>query len=1182
MNRGHEISVLHVDDDQNFADLTAEFLEREDERISVQTANSADEGLEQLAESEIDCIVSDYQMPGMNGIDFLETSRDNNPDLPFILYTGKGSEEVASEAISAGVTDYLQKESGTSQYTVLANRVTNAVEQYRSRQHLEETEQKLSEIADKTNDVLFIFSGDWSELLFINSAYEDVWGGSIAELKANPESFLDLVHPDDRETARKSMERLSNGEPDVIEYRVQSSEDDWGRWIRGETKPIFDDDGNVDRIVGFAKDITEQKHRESRLQQTAAHLEALFENSPDMIDVLDTEGTILEANRRFCEELDYDEDELLGTPIWEHDQLVDGDYVTTLLSDFEQGERRKFEGQYKRRDGSTVPVEVHLLRLNLDGEDRFVAVSRDITERKERERELKAARGASQKLIEASPVPIWVQDVEEILYSNDAAAAFFGHDDTESLVGNSSLSFVPENEQDLARQRNEEMLETGEAMDELSGKVVTKDGTVHEAVFAAAPITYYGEQAIVTIANDITERKAYEQKLTALHDVADDLTTGTSVEEVCERTIDAAEAVLDFDLSIVAIEDDEFLQIKAASGEMLPDKYEGMHVSEGLAGKTYRTAEAFIVDEASSHEVADPQGNFESVLSLPVGEHGNFQAVAEERNAFDEEDLELAELLVSHTETVLDRLQREATLTALHDAATRLESATSETDVYEIAVATAEDILEFDFVNVDVVVDDRLELQASSAGKSDGYQSVPLDADDNLGVRAYQQGETIVENDLRNAAVTPADSDLGSALTVPIGRFGTFQAGSRSANAFDETDRELAELLVTHTETALKGLQQEAALTALHDAATRLESAAAETDVYDIVIETAEDILEFDLVAVDIEEDGALIQRAWSLGRDADGYYEETPLDEDTFATRAFKRQETLLIDDLREYDITPADAEYRSALTVPIADVGTFQTVSREVGAFDETDRELAELLVDHAREALQRLEQERSLREQRDRLRRENERLDQFASIVSHDLRNPLTVANGELELARTERDSEHLDEVATSLERMETIIKDVLAMARGGQAVEESELDPIDLADVARECWVTVQTADADLEVTTDATVRADRDRLKRVLENLIRNAIEHGGRDVTITIGRWDDGFYVADNGTGIPLDDRDSIFDFGYTTTDGGTGFGLAIVKEIVAAHGWSIDVVESDGGGARFEISGVSTTSTAE
>ena len=115
------IRVLHVDDDPDLADMVAAFLEREDDRITVRTAPSARDGLDLLTEHEVDCIVSDHDMPGQNGIEFLRAVRKERPNLPFILYTGKGSEEVASDAISAGVTDYLQKESNTDQYAVLAN-----------------------------------------------------------------------------------------------------------------------------------------------------------------------------------------------------------------------------------------------------------------------------------------------------------------------------------------------------------------------------------------------------------------------------------------------------------------------------------------------------------------------------------------------------------------------------------------------------------------------------------------------------------------------------------------------------------------------------------------------------------------------------------------------------------------------------------------------------------------------------------------------------------------------------------------------------------------------------------------------------------------------------------------------------------------------------------------------------
>ena len=108
------IRVLHVDDEPGVTDRAQTFLERADERITVRTAASAEEGWETLSDTPVDCVVSEYDMGGTNGLDFLERVREAYPELPFILYTGKGSEEVASEAISKGVTDYLQKERGTN------------------------------------------------------------------------------------------------------------------------------------------------------------------------------------------------------------------------------------------------------------------------------------------------------------------------------------------------------------------------------------------------------------------------------------------------------------------------------------------------------------------------------------------------------------------------------------------------------------------------------------------------------------------------------------------------------------------------------------------------------------------------------------------------------------------------------------------------------------------------------------------------------------------------------------------------------------------------------------------------------------------------------------------------------------------------------------------------------------
>ncbi|MGM0718638.1 MAG: sensor histidine kinase, partial [Halobacteriota archaeon] len=112
-------------------------------------------------------------------------------------------------------------------------------------------------------------------------------------------------------------------------------------------------------------------------------------------------------------------------------------------------------------------------------------------------------------------------------------------------------------------------------------------------------------------------------------------------------------------------------------------------------------------------------------------------------------------------------------------------------------------------------------------------------------------------------------------------------------------------------------------------------------------------------------------------------------------------------------------------------------------------------------------------------------------------------------------------------------------------------------------------------ATLNIETDRVIRSDRDRLRHLLENLMRNAVEHGESDVTVTVGDLEDGFYIEDDGAGIPIDLRERVFESGVSTADHGTGLGLAITKQVAEAHDWEIRVKNGDEGGARFEITGV-------
>jgi signal transduction histidine kinase len=208
------------------------------------------------------------------------------------------------------------------------------------------------------------------------------------------------------------------------------------------------------------------------------------------------------------------------------------------------------------------------------------------------------------------------------------------------------------------------------------------------------------------------------------------------------------------------------------------------------------------------------------------------------------------------------------------------------------------------------------------------------------------------------------------------------------------------------------------------------------------------------------------------------------------------------------------------------------------------------------------------------RQELETKNEKLEQFASIVSHDLRNPLQVAKGRTELAIEGGDTEHLEPVVRAHERMEQLIGEMLTLAREGVSIDETER--VDLAALARRSWGMIAGGQASLSVDddVDVTVSADPERLQQLFENLFRNAIEHGGDDVVVSVGPLADadGFYVEDDGAGIPEADREGIFEAGYTTSEDGTGFGLAIVSEIVEAHEWEIRATEADSGGARFEI----------
>jgi len=193
-----------------------------------------------------------------------------------------------------------------------------------------------------------------------------------------------------------------------------------------------------------------------------------------------------------------------------------------------------------------------------------------------------------------------------------------------------------------------------------------------------------------------------------------------------------------------------------------------------------------------------------------------------------------------------------------------------------------------------------------------------------------------------------------------------------------------------------------------------------------------------------------------------------------------------------------------------------------------------------------------------------------------LAHELRNPLGIASSHLEIAREDGEDSSFDTVESALARMADTV-DRLTENVGGEPSIDAAPEALEAA--AEAAWASVEDSAASLDVVDSTVLRADDALLVRLLSNLFQNALEHGGEHVTVRVGTLADGFYVEDDGPGIPPGERETVFERGYSTSNDGLGIGLSIVRDVTTAHGWSLSVTESRDGGARFEVTGVEQVS---
>jgi PAS domain S-box-containing protein len=697
---------------------------------------------------------------------------------------------------------------------------------------------------------------DSGEILYESPSTSRVTGYEPEERTGS--HVFEHVHPDDRREVRETFDEIRSSEDDAVvttEFRFRHGD---GSWIRLKARGSDRTATAIGGYVVSVSDVTETKEREERLKRTTARFEALFENSPDMIDIHTTDGTIVDANRRFCEAFDQPKSELVGRKVWEIDRGVEPEELREMWDGTAVGKRTELETEFETEDGRRFPVEVHLTRLPVDDGTRFMVISRDVTDRRRRLQEIRTLKERLELAIDGANLGVWDWDVT-----------------TDSVEFNDQWA---------------EML--GYTIDEIEPHLDAWETRVHpddaDAVHAALDAHVRGETAYYD-----TEHR-----------------------------------------------------MRTADGEWKWIRDVGKVVERDADGEPLRAVG----------------------IHLDVDDSKQYQRDLERKTE---------------------------------------------------------------------------ELEELTARLEDQYRTLFEEAPVMAVVTRSENGRPVVE-------------DCNNQFVETLG--------------FERSDLVGTELAAFYTPDSRRELIDE--------------------NGYERSLEGKFTRESRDLVA-------------------ADGDVVETTL-------RAVPRRD--------------ASGEVVGTLAMYV----------------DVTEREEA---------------------------KRANERLEEFASVVSHDLRNPLNVAEGHLELAREECENRHLEAVERAHGRMEALIEDLLTLAREGDAVTETEA--VDVETVVSECWGTVETGDATLDLESGRTMAADGARLRQLFENLVRNAVEHGGSDVTVTVGGLDDGFYVEDDGPGIPDTDADAVFEAGYSTNDGGTGFGLSIVQRIAEAHEWEVHVTDGSEGGARFEITGV-------
>ena|GEM_PF-625684 len=793
--------MLCVAPDERTLAALADGLERADPHVTSFEARTPVEAFHVLDAEDVGCVVSTFSLADADGLRFLGQVRTKYDDLPFVMVVEDGSESVAADAINAGVDGYVPCDGDPDEETfrTLADRIETVVRDYRSHQRFEEATELLFRLTEYTTDALWMFTGDWSETVVINSAYEDVWDRAKAGVIEDPGDFLEGVHPEDRAGVMEKMEGLSSGEPADLAFRILS--DDGVAWVSVHAEPVVTD-GEVEYVAGFTRDITERR-------ESAEQLQTLVENLPVIVFTLDRDGVFTTSAGAGLETLGLEPGELEGTSVYEayaeYDELTDA--VDRALAGEEVRVTLEVEGFYFETwyspvfDGTGNVVEV-------------VAVSREVTRLKEREdliervneatRELQHARSEREvgrvvvdiveSVIDCPLTAYWRYDEAsnslQPTAASDRALAAAGTDEV------SGLTTIEGTHDEMA------VFETGEPRWVEDYDDLTNPSS--DADLGRLLLVPLGEHGMVNIGHpDPGEFDDFDRYLVEiLGKTATDALDRVERERTLERRTAKLEMLLNnAPLAFYAMDPDGTIVESRGRGleamGIEPGEVVGLNIYEMYA------------DAANVHDALDRAFAGE-VVSETVSFAGRWL-----ENSFVpvfDEDGDLSQVIGVAFDVTAQKTAEEQ-FAALSESAIALSDSEAEQSAIEESLAIVDRVLGHPvsvYWDCDAETDRLVATAVSDAAEVfQGQEDDPLVHRKGDPVwQVFESGETVVDNDF-SPADTANESPLESMVFAPVQGHGMLTVGARELDAFGERDRHLVGTLAGLLRSTLDRLENE-------------------------------------------------------------------------------------------------------------------------------------------------------------------------------------------------------------------------------------------------------------------------------------------------------------------------------------------------------------------------------------